>query len=156
MTLYEILDLEISASEDEIRSSYSKLLSQYSLEAAKGERESAEKKISDLKYAKKILLDPYERKNYDAALLSDISKNNTAVKVSLKKEPREHDVMPTHSCGTPTETEQITASPAASIPKKSDINDVNRKIIISKSFIISNSIVFLAIVAAVIIINICV
>lgn len=156
MTLYEILDLEISASEDEIRSTYSRLLAQYSLEAAKGERESAEKKISDLKYAKKILLNPDERKNYDAALLSDISKNNTVVKVSLKKEPREQDVIPTRLDDTPAEAKQITANLEASIQEKSDINDVNRKIIISKSFIISNTIVFFAIVAAVIIINMCV
>lgn len=151
MTLYEILDIDIEASETEIYSAYTKLLSQYSLEAARGDKEAASKKINDIKYAKKILIDPESRKSYDAGLQSDISLNNTATRVNLKKEPGKHDVM--LSSVTDVGPDLVAADPMLMNNKRS----IGSKPCIfdkyPRFFIITNILVFIVIVTAVIIIN---
>ncbi len=151
MTLYEILDIDIEASKTEINSAYTRLLSQYSLDAARGDKEAASKKINDIKYAKKILIDPESRKSYDAGLQSDISLNNTAAKVNLKKEPRKLDAMP--SSVTDAELDHV----ASDLTMTNDERSVGSKPCTfnkyPRFFFITNILVFTVIIAAVVIIN---
>ena len=102
MNFYELLNVTRDASDEEIKLAFSQLLAQYSREAANGSGE-VEKKISDLKYAKKTLTDPQLRAEYDKALAADESMNKSPVdlkkapKVSLTKPEQAEKIYPEHS-----------------------------------------------------------
>lgn len=155
MTLYEILNLDMDSSAEEIRDTYSRLLAQYSREAASGDRASAEKKIADLKYTKKILLDPNERKIYDAALQADLSANGTLVKVSLEKRPVhqntvtanvvEQDILPQSPPVLPN------AQPVVIEEKSYQANSASK---LSTGYIITNAVVFTILVIAIVVLNV--
>lgn len=102
MNFYELLNVSSDASDEEIKLAFSLLLAQYSREAANDSGE-AEKKISDLKYAKKTLTDPQLRAEYDRALAADESMNKASV--DLRKAPRV-------SLTKPEQTEEIYLEPA--------------------------------------------
>lgn len=70
MTFYELLNVSRDSSSEEIELAFSVRLAEFSREAASGSEEAA-KKISDLKYARKILTDPKLRAEYDKALTAD-------------------------------------------------------------------------------------
>lgn len=99
MNFYELLNVSRNASDEEIKLAFSQLLAQYSREAANGSGE-AEKKISDLKYAKKTLTDPQLRAEYDKALAADESMNKApvdlrkATRVSLTKPEQSEEIYP--------------------------------------------------------------
>lgn len=185
MTLYEMLGLDMSASASQIEEAYSRLLPQYSRDAAMGDR-SAAKKISDLKYAKKTLLDPETRKDYDENLRRDLSKNDTIKRVSLKKEGSNADEelsaeLPDAPAGIvdPTAAEIFDApvrivdhtserSPTDEEPHQTDIMlmtmtaektpDGSKGILdkFPKDFIIKNLLTLAVVLATVIVINICI
>lgn len=102
MNFYELLNVTRGSSDEEIKLAFSQLLAQYSREAANGSGE-AEKKISDLKYAKKTLTNPKLRSEYDKALAADESMNKAPV--DLRKAPRV-------SLTKPEQTEEIYPEPA--------------------------------------------
>lgn len=102
MNFYELLNVSRDASDEEIKLAFSQLLAQYSRDAANGSGE-AEKKISDLKYAKKTLTDPLLRAEYDKALAADESMNKASV--DLRKAPRV-------SLTKPEQTGEIYLEPA--------------------------------------------
>ena len=85
MTFYELLNVSRDSSSEEIELAFSVRLAEFSREAATGS-EGAAKKISDLKYARKILTDPKLRAEYDKALTAD--ENLNASPVNLRKSPR--------------------------------------------------------------------
>lgn len=170
MTLYEMLGLDMSASASQIEEAYSRLLPQYSRDAAMGDR-SAAKKISDLKYAKKTLLDPETRKDYDENLRRDLSKNDTIKRVSLKKEGSNADEelsaeLPDAPAGIVDHTSE--RSPTDEEPHQTDIMlmtmtaektpDVSKGILdkFPKDFIIKNLLTLAVVLATVIVINICI
>lgn len=74
MTFYELLNVSRDSSSEEIELAFSVRLAEFSREAATGS-EGAAKKISDLKYARKILTDPKLRAEYDKALTADENLN---------------------------------------------------------------------------------
>ena len=153
MTLYEILGLKTDSSEDEIQSMYSKLLAQYSRDAASGDKALAEKKIADLKYAKKILLDPNERKNYDAALQADLNGNSKRVKISLEKRQvhRNTDANTIEQETVPQNIPASTQTQPVKITEKLDQTISESKL--TTGYIITNAIVFAVLVVAILIIN---
>lgn len=102
MNFYELLNVSCDASDEEIKLAFSQLLAQYSREAANGSGDE-ERKISDLKYAKKTLTDPQLRAEYDKALSADESMNKAPV--NLRKAPRV-------SLTKPEQTEEIYPEPA--------------------------------------------
>lgn len=85
MTFYELLNVSRDSSSEEIELAFSVRLAEFSREAASGSEEAA-KKISDLKYARKMLTDPKLRAEYDKALTAD--ENLNASPVNLRKSPR--------------------------------------------------------------------
>lgn len=103
MNFYELLNVSRDASDEEIKLAFSLLLAQYSREVANGSGE-VEKKISDLKYAKKTLTDPQLKAEYDKALAADESMNKAPV--DLRKDPRV-------SLTKPDRIEEIYPEPAA-------------------------------------------
>ena len=78
MTFYELLNVSRDSSSEEIELAFSVRLAEFSREAASGS-EGAAKKISDLKYARKILTDPKLRAEYDKALTADENLNDSPV-----------------------------------------------------------------------------
>jgi tetratricopeptide (TPR) repeat protein len=67
--LYELLELEVTASEDQIRRAFRKLALQYHPDKYHGDnltRDEVEQRYTDLTKAYKTLLDPEKRQRYDA------------------------------------------------------------------------------------------
>lgn len=162
MTLYETLGLDTNADRSQIKDAYSRLLSQYSRDAALGDG-SAAKKISDIKYAKKTLLDHEARRNYDENLRRDLSENNTTAKVSLRKERSQPEIYPAATIPDPAAEprptdEELRLTDAAPVTmnaeKSSGTNGVYNKF--PKDFIIKNLLTFSAVLVTVIVINICI
>jgi molecular chaperone DnaJ len=64
MNLYEVLELQKSASKDEIKKAYRKLAMQYHPDRNGGDKE-AEKKFKEINAAYSILSDDAKRQQYD-------------------------------------------------------------------------------------------
>ena len=80
MTFYELLNVSSDSSSEEIELAFSVRLAEFSREAASGSEEAA-KKISDLKYARKMLTDPKLRAEYDKALTADENLNACLLRI---------------------------------------------------------------------------
>ena len=149
MTFYELLNVSSDSSSEEIELAFSVRLAEFSREAASGSEEAA-KKISDLKYARKMLTDPKLRAEYDKALTAD--ENLNASPVNLRKSPRvsltkpeiPEEVFPEpevpQTKPEPVQTEAHDESPSVSAGAYFITNAIALAVFIVLIIIVSNSV----------------
>lgn len=71
MNYYDILEVDISSSEKDIKKAYKRLVKKYHPDVYTGDINYSEKKIKEINEAYEVLSDPILKENYDNALFSD-------------------------------------------------------------------------------------
>lgn len=158
MNFYELLNVSRDASDEEIKLAFSQLLAQYSREAANGSGE-AEKKISDLKYAKKTLTDPQLRAEYDKALAADESMNKAPV--NLRKAPRVSLTKPNQVkeiCPAPLEEPQelktlVPKAQAVHVEPVQSVSHSQKSVVSAKTYFLTNAIALAIFIVLIIIVS---
>ena len=136
MTFYELLNVSRDSSSEEIELAFSVRLAEFSREAASGS-EGAAKKISDLKYARKILTDSKLRAEYDKALTAD--ENLNASPVNLRKSQEKPEPVQTEA-PQPEQIETHDESPSVSAGAYFITNAIALAVFIVLIIIVSNSV----------------
>lgn len=88
---YQVLNCDQSASFEELKNNYQKLVKQYHPDKCSGQEDSSDELFKEIDSAWKVLRDPDARKQYDAMLLQEDLEQTPLIYADVDKDEVEFD-----------------------------------------------------------------